>query len=73
MTGGAFSISRHPIYTSIILLAFSFGIFSESEFGLIITVLLFIVFYFKSNYEEHLLLLKYPEYSAYKKSTRKFL
>ncbi|WP_035695998.1 methyltransferase family protein [Christiangramia portivictoriae] len=73
ITGGAFSFSRHPIYTSIILLAFSFGIFSESEFRLIITILLFIVLYFKSNYEERLLLLKYPEYSAYKKSTRKFL
>ncbi|WP_298247393.1 isoprenylcysteine carboxylmethyltransferase family protein [uncultured Christiangramia sp.] len=73
ITSGAFSISRHPIYTAIILSAFSFGIFSESAFRLIITILLFIFFYFISNYEEQLLLLKYPEYSNYKKSTRKFL
>ena len=73
IASGAFSISRHPIYTAIILSAFSFGIFSESAFRLIITLLLFILFYFKSNYEEQLLLLKYPEYSNYKKTTRKFL
>jgi len=73
ITSGAFSISRHPIYTSIVLCAFSFGIFSESEFKLIITVLLLILFYFKSNYEERLLLLKYPEYEYYRKKTRKFL
>ncbi|MFV8281266.1 methyltransferase family protein [Christiangramia marina] len=73
MTSGAFSISRHPIYTAIILSAFSFGIFSESAFRLIITVLMFVLFYFKSNYEEQLLLLKYPEYSNYKMTTRKFL
>lgn len=73
ITNGAFSISRHPIYTAIILSAFSFGIFSESVFRLLITLLLFILFYFKSNYEEQLLLLKYPKYSNYKKSTRKFL
>jgi len=73
ITSGAFSISRHPIYISIFLCAFSFGIFSESEFKLIITVLILILFYFKSNYEEKQLLLKYPEYEYYRKKTRKFL
>lgn len=73
ITKGAFSLSRQPIYTSIVLSASSFGIFSESVFRLIITVLLFILFYFKSKYEERLLLLKYPEYAEYSRHTPRFL
>lgn len=73
VTKGVFRISRHPIYTSIIFSGFGFAVYQESIFKLLITVLLVILFYFKSKYEESLLTRRYPEYHEYKKRTRRFI
>lgn len=73
VTTGVFRISRHPIYASIIFSGFGFAVYLESIFKLLITVLLVILFYFKSKYEETLLTRRYPEYPEYKKRTRRFI
>lgn len=73
VTHGVFRISRHPIYTSLLFAGFGFAIYHGSVYKLLVTLLLLILFYFKSKYEEGLLASKYPEYPGYKKRTRRFI
>ena len=58
ITNGAFSVARHPIYTALILSGLGYAIFSESLYKILIIVSLNILFYYKSKYEEHLLMQK---------------
>jgi len=69
---GLYQFIRHPIYTGILLMLFGFGIYQSSPYKLGITLILFILFYFKSNYEEQRLISKYDDYSVYKKITGRF-
>ncbi|WP_159023560.1 isoprenylcysteine carboxylmethyltransferase family protein [Formosa sp. L2A11] len=73
LTTGAFNIGRHPIYTGILAITLGYAVYNASLFKFIIFVLLLILFYFKSNYEEQLLLEKFPEYATYKIKTRRFI
>lgn len=73
LTTGAFSIARHPIYTSILMVALGYALYQTSIFKFLITIALWVLFYFKSKYEEQLLLHKFSEYQTYKKKTRRFL
>ncbi|MFC6267348.1 methyltransferase family protein [Frigoriflavimonas asaccharolytica] len=73
MTTGAFSISRHPIYTGLLFSGIGYGIHQESLYKLLITFILAVLFYFKSKYEETLLSKKFPEYESYKSKTRRFI
>ena len=73
ITNGAFRMSRHPIYTAIIFLGLGYAIYTSSIYKALITLMLFVLFYFKSKYEEKLLHLKFSEYQDYKKRTRRFL
>lgn len=69
---GLYKYIRHPIYTGIILMTFGYGLYSNSSFKLIISIALLILFYFKSYYEESLLIKKYLNYTAYKNNTGRF-
>ena len=73
ITNGAFSIARHPIYTAILLVTFGYAFYQESLYKLFIFLLLFLLFNFKSKYEEQLLGEMFSEYKEYKKKTRRFL
>lgn len=68
-THGLYKLVRHPIYSGIILSTISYGMYRGSSWKLSISVLLIILFYFKSEYEEKLLVKKFSEYSNYKKKT----
>lgn len=70
---GAFSISRHPIYMSILAITLGYAVFEASLFKFIIFLLLWLLFYFKSKYEELLLVDKFPQYSNYQQKTRRFI
>ena len=70
---GAFAISRHPIYTSILAVTFGYALYSASLFKMLIFMLLWLLFYYKSLYEEQLLCERFTEYVAYKKKTRRFI
>ncbi|MCC4229035.1 methyltransferase family protein [Zunongwangia profunda] len=70
---GAFKVSRHPIYTALIFSAMGYTIYQESLLKLLITLVLLILFYFKSGYEEKLLGQTFSEYEDYKKKTRRFI
>jgi len=69
---GLYKYSRHPIYTGIILFVFGSSFYLASVYKMIISVLLFILFYFKSVYEEILLQDKFPNNSIYKLKTGRF-
>lgn len=73
ITSGLYKYVRHPIYTGILLVVFGYSIYSGSIPRLIISLLLLILFYFKTNYEENKLSQKYPDYSDYKSRTGRFI
>ena len=69
---GLFKYIRHPVYTGILFNLFGYGLYSQSFYKLSITVVLFILFYYKSVYEEKRLSSKFTIYSGYKKGTGRF-
>jgi len=72
LQNGLFKLVRHPIYTGLIFLFFGYSIYQDSKYKLIITLLLLILFHFKTQYEEQQLQIKFPEYKTYKTKTGKF-
>lgn len=72
VTNGIYSIMRHPIYTGIFLSAFGYSVHDLNFLRLTISLMLILLFYFKSVYEENLLVQKFPEYKSYQKSTARF-
>lgn len=72
-TNGLYRFSRHPIYSGILLFCIGWTFYSASFSRLFLTVALYALFYFKSNYEEKRLIETYGEaYSKYKKKTARF-
>lgn len=69
---GLYKYIRHPIYTGIFLATIGLGFFNNSLWQICIAVTLLILFYFKSSYEESLLIEKYEEYKKYKETTNRF-
>ncbi len=69
---GLYKYVRHPIYTGILISSFSFAMATESGFRILISILLYILFIVKSEYEERLLTKRYMEYELYKKTTGRF-
>ena len=72
LQNGLYKYMRHPIYTGIILLFTGYSLYQNSFYKLGISLLLVILFYFKSNYEEQRLEQKFPDYKLYKNKTGKF-
>lgn len=66
---GLYRYVRHPIYSGIIVMAVGFGVFQESTWKLVLGILLWVLFYFKSRYEETLLVKQYPDYEVYRSRT----
>ena len=69
---GLYKYVRHPIYSGIFLAAIGIALYTGSYWQLVISLMLLILFYYKSKYEESLLIEKYNEYENYKKGTRRF-
>jgi protein-S-isoprenylcysteine O-methyltransferase Ste14 len=69
---GLYKFIRHPIYTGIILTTFGYGLYTDSFYKILISIGLYILFYFKSEYEEERLTKKFTDYKIYKKSTGRF-
>jgi len=70
---GAFAISRHPIYTALMFSGLGYALYRESLYKFFVTTLVFILFNFKSRYEEQLLAQKFAAYKKYQQKTRRFL
>lgn len=72
ITTGAFAFARHPIYSGVLFLAFGLSIWLGSGYKLIISLLLYLLFFLKSRYEEKRLLEIFPDYDLYRKNTGRF-
>ncbi|WP_079735051.1 methyltransferase family protein [Salegentibacter salegens] len=72
ITTGIFKYIRHPIYSGILIFLFFLSLYFASTYKIGITVLLLILFLFKSVYEEEQLWLKYPNYRDYRQHTGRF-
>lgn len=72
LQNGLYKYMRHPIYSGIIFLFTGYSLYQNSFYKLGISLLLVILFYFKSNYEEQRLEQKFPDYKLYKNKTGKF-
>ncbi len=69
---GLYKYVRHPIYSGIFMAAIGIAFYTGSYWQLLISFILLILFYYKSKYEESLLMEKYNEYENYIKVTRRF-
>lgn len=69
---GLYKFIRHPIYTGIILTVTGYGLYRESLWKLLVGILLWLLFYSKSRYEEALLKRRYKDYEDYMKTTGRF-
>ncbi|WP_037373773.1 methyltransferase family protein [Salinimicrobium xinjiangense] len=72
ITGGVFAFARHPIYSGILFGAFGISFWLGSGYKLLISLMLYILLYFKSRYEEQRLTEVFPEYPLYRKNTGRF-
>lgn len=72
ITFGMYKLSRHPIYTGLILFTFGYAFYKVSFLKLVIALILLLLFYFKTNYEEQQLLQKFSDYKEYKKKINRF-
>lgn len=70
---GLYKYIRHPIYSGILLLTIGWGVFDQSVWKIGVGFALYLLFYFKSRYEEGLLRARYAEYATYQKRTGRFL
>ena len=72
ITTGLYKYVRHPIYAGILFFAFGFALFWSSAFKLIISAVLLLWFWLKSNYEEKKLQDRYSNYKQYRQTTGRF-
>jgi protein-S-isoprenylcysteine O-methyltransferase Ste14 len=63
--GGVYRFVRHPIYGGLILIALGWSLIS-SPLAVIATVALVLVLEVKSRLEESMLVLRFPQYDAYR-------
>ena len=72
ITFGMYKLSRHPIYTGIILFTFGYAFYKVSFLKLVIALILLLLFYYKTKYEEQQLLQKFSDYKEYQKKVNRF-
>lgn len=72
ITFGMYKLSRHPIYTGLILFTFGYAFYKVSFLKLVIAFVLLLLFYFKTKYEEQQLLQKFSDYKEYQKKVNRF-
>lgn len=72
-TSGPYRFVRHPMYTSLIFITLIWVLYDFTIIRLAIWIILLITIHLKSEYEEQLLIKKFPEYPQYKTLTKKFI
>ncbi len=72
VVSGLFSYVRHPIYSGILMTTFFIAIYLNSGYKLLIFLLLAVLFYFKSEFEEEQLGKRFQGYKSYKAGTGRF-
>jgi protein-S-isoprenylcysteine O-methyltransferase Ste14 len=72
-TTGPYRYVRHPMYTSVLLLALGIALHGGSAIKYVLVILLYLLFYLKSVFEEKYLRLKYVEYADYSDRIPRFI
>lgn len=72
ISNGIYRYIRHPIYAGILIAMFAYSVYDVSLVKFIITTVLTLVFYWKSSFEEKLLVERYAQYGDYKNKTGRF-
>lgn len=72
-TTGLYRYVRHPMYSSVLLVALGISLNSGSVVKYLLTICLYVLFYLKSVYEEKFLRLKYPDYADYSSRIPRFI
>lgn len=70
-TGGIYSIIRHPMYFSVILLLTGGILYLRAYFTLVLDVAAVIFLIYKIGFEEKMLLEKFPSYKDYQSKTKR--
>ena len=70
---GIYGLVRHPLYTSVVMLSFSWACWRQSVLALIGALAMIGVLTAKALSEEERLLRKFPAYADYMKRTKRFL
>ena len=73
VTGGPYSLVRHPIYSGLILATLGWALLRASVVGLALAAVLLIFFDLKSRREEAWLRDSYSGYAAYQSRVRKLI
>ena len=72
-TTGLYKYVRHPMYSSVLLLSLGISVSGGSLIKYLFVIFLYILFYFKSLFEEKYLVLKYPKYPEYSARVPRFI
>ncbi len=70
---GVYAKVRHPIYGGLVLAAVGFGLLTASLVALALAAVLLGFLLLKSRREEAWLMVRYPEYNAYRAETRRLI
>jgi protein-S-isoprenylcysteine O-methyltransferase Ste14 len=73
VTSGPYRWVRHPMYTSVLMVAAAAAVESEQIADAGLWLALLAVLWVKSGIEERALMIRFPDYQAYKARTNKFL
>jgi len=73
ITTGSYSLVRHPLYASLMLMLFGGSLVYMNYLSAVLTVMIFIPFmYYRAKQEEALLMQQFEDYSDYKRKTGMF-
>lgn len=72
VTSGLFKYVRHPVYSGILMTSFFLAMHFHSGYKLFIFLLLLLLFYKKSRFEDKKLINKFRGYEKYKAETGRF-
>lgn len=70
---GPYAVVRHPLYTSLLLLALAWALAWHSVPGLVLAVVMFAFLDAKARHEERLLLKKFPDYAGYARRVKRLI
>jgi protein-S-isoprenylcysteine O-methyltransferase Ste14 len=73
ITLGIYKTIRHPIYTGVLAMAFGYACYVSSGTKALVALLLLLLFYAKTRYEEQRLSAVFSEYPQYRKQAGRFL
>jgi protein-S-isoprenylcysteine O-methyltransferase Ste14 len=73
VTGGVFSLVRHPIYTAVVIGFAGLSLMTHSPWRAALTVAMMLFFDAKSRAEERMLRERYPGYADYAKRVKRFV